>query len=319
MNVFRTLFIGVVIGMVNVIPGVSGSTMAVAFNIYDRFVNVFTFNLKKLIADWKFVLPLILGMACGVLIFSKLITVLYTKFPVPTNFFFTGLIIGTIPLLIGFMKKTEDGKKMGVGRKISIAVCALAGIAILLVFAFLGGGLDTEANYSGALPVFTWGLALRIFIAGIFGAVAMIIPGISGSLIMLIMGVYPIVMNSISQFFSSEVLHSLTLLLPNGFGVIIGLISGAYLVKYLLRVAPNNTYALIFGLLVGSAIQICPLTSNIFAGKALSLSATFTGVGMTIACIICLAAGILMAYYSSKISPEESEKKEELPSKEENK
>ena len=85
MNILRTLFIGIAIGMANVIPGVSGGTLAVVFNIYDKFINAITFNVKKIIQNWRFVVPLIGGMALGVLIFSKLISILYTKFPVQTS------------------------------------------------------------------------------------------------------------------------------------------------------------------------------------------------------------------------------------------
>ena len=126
MNILRTLFIGIAIGMANVIPGVSGGTLAVVFNIYDKFINAITFNVKKIIQNWRFVVPLIGGMALGVLIFSKLISILYTKFPVQTNFFFVGLIFGSIPLLFSFMTKKSENEKFGAGRIISIVLCALA-------------------------------------------------------------------------------------------------------------------------------------------------------------------------------------------------
>ena len=80
MNMVQLLFIGIAIRMANVIPGVSGSTMAVVFNIYDRFVNAITLNIKKLIENRRFVIPVVGGMALGVLLFSKLITVLYENF-----------------------------------------------------------------------------------------------------------------------------------------------------------------------------------------------------------------------------------------------
>lgn len=109
MNFLRLILIGIAIGMANVIPGVSGGTLAVVFNIYDKFVNAITLNLKKLRENWRFIVPLLSGMALGVLIFSKLITILYTNFPVQTNFFFTGLILGSIPMLFLYMAKSEDG------------------------------------------------------------------------------------------------------------------------------------------------------------------------------------------------------------------
>ena len=179
MHFIRLIAIGIVIGMANVIPGVSGGTLAVVFNIYDKFVNAITLNLKKLKANWRFVVPLLVGMASGVLIFSKLITVLYTNFPVQTNYFFTGLILGSIPMLFVYMTKTADGEKRGTGKTISIVVCALIGLALLLTFSYLEviyGGGDKTAGMSADLPAWTVKLAARIFFAGLVGAVAMIVP-----------------------------------------------------------------------------------------------------------------------------------------------
>ena len=298
MNMVQLLFIGIAIGMANVIPGVSGSTMAVVFNIYDRFVNAITLNIKKLIENRRFVIPVVGGMALGVLLFSKLITVLYENFPVQTDYFFTGLIIGSIPMLFSFMTKKQDGQKFTAKKTISVVICALAGFAVLIGFGLLGSDVDTAKEISKSLPQWTFPLALHIFAAGFVGAIAMIIPGISGSLLMLIMGVYPIVMKSIPALFvPSQTLRAFFLLLPNGIGVLAGLLCGAWIVKTFLRIAPNQTYAVIFGLIAGSAIQLFPGIKGI------------SGVLSGIACLLCALTGIFLAYYSSKVTAKEETEK----------
>lgn len=298
MNMVQLLFIGIAIGMANVIPGVSGSTMAVVFNIYDRFVNAITLNIKKLIENRRFVIPVVGGMALGVLLFSKLITVLYENFPVQTDYFFTGLIIGSIPMLFSFMTKKQDGQKFTAKKTISIVICALAGFAVLIGFRLLGSDVDTAKEMSKSLPQWTFPLALHIFAAGFVGAIAMIIPGISGSLLMLIMGVYPIVMKSIPALFvPSQTLQAFFLLLPNGIGVLAGLLCGAWIVKTFLRIAPNQTYAVIFGLIAGSAIQLFPGIKGI------------SGVLSGIACLLCALTGIFLAYFSSKVTAKEETEK----------
>lgn len=298
MNMIQLLFIGIAIGMANVIPGVSGSTMAVVFNIYDRFVNAITLNIKKLIENRRFVIPVVGGMALGVLLFSKLITVLYENFPVQTDYFFTGLIIGSIPMLFSFMTKKQDGQKFTAKKTISIVICALAGFAVLIGFGLLGSDVDTAKEMSKSLPQWTFPLALHIFAAGFVGAIAMIIPGISGSLLMLIMGVYPIVMKSIPALFvPSQTLQAFFLLLPNGIGVLAGLLCGAWIVKTFLRIAPNQTYAVIFGLIAGSAIQLFPGIKGI------------SGVLSGIACLLCVLTGIFLAYFSSKVTAKEETEK----------
>lgn len=294
----QLLFIGIAIGMANVIPGVSGSTMAVVFNIYDRFVNAITVNIKKLIENRRFVIPVVGGMALGVLLFSKLITVLYENFPVQTDYFFTGLIIGSIPMLFSFMTKKQDGQKFTAKKTISVVICALAGFAVLIGFGLLGSDVDTAKEISKSLPQLTFPLALHIFAAGFVGAIAMIIPGISGSLLMLIMGVYPIVMKSIPALFvPSQTLRAFFLLLPNGIGVLAGLLCGAWIVKTFLRIAPNQTYAVIFGLIAGSAIQLFPGIKGI------------SGVLSGIACLLCALTGIFLAYFSSKVTAKEETEK----------
>lgn len=298
MNMVQLLFIGIAIGMANVIPGVSGSTMAVVFNIYDRFVNAITLNIKKLIENRRFVIPVVGGMALGVLLFSKLITVLYENFPVQTDYFFTGLIIGSIPMLFSFMTKKQDGQKFTAKKTISVVICALAGFAVLIGFGLLGSDVDTAKEMSKSLPQWTFPLALHIFAAGFVGAIAMIIPGISGSLLMLIMGVYPIVMKSIPALFvPSQTLQAFFLLLPNGIGVLAGLLCGAWIVKTFLRIAPNQTYAVIFGLIAGSAIQLFPGIKGI------------SGVLSGIACLLCALIGIFLAYFSSKVTAKEETEK----------
>ncbi len=293
MEILRLILIGIVIGMANVIPGVSGGTLTVVFNIYDKFINAITLNVKRIIANRKFVFPLLIGMAIGVLLFSKLITVLYGRFPIQTNFFFTGLILGSMPLIFKFMLKTETEEKLSVAKKIIIFVCVLAGLVALLLFSSLESNVDKSQMIS-VLPPISVGLSVKIFFAGLIGAIAMIIPGISGSLLMLILGVYPIVMSSIPALFDSETMfHAFFLLLPNGIGVLLGLLIGAQLVKVLLRIAPNHTYAVIFGLLCGSAITLIPDFSVI------------NGFLIGFTSFISLVSGMAMAYFSAKLAPEE--------------
>ena len=163
MEALKILLIGAVIGMADVIPGVSGSTMAVVFNIYDRFVNAITINIKKLYKNRRFVVPLILGMAAGVLVFSKLISYLYENFPVQTNSFFTGLIAGSIPLLYSLTVKKEEGIEFSFQKKLSLILCALAGLVLLLFVSGLEGNKDAAAGITNELPELTLPLMLLLF------------------------------------------------------------------------------------------------------------------------------------------------------------
>lgn len=290
MNLIVLFIYGIVIGMANIIPGVSGGTLAVVFNIYDEFVNAITFNLKKIWANRKFVFPLLIGMLSGIVIFSKLFTVLYENFPVQINYLFTGLIVGSIPMIFGYAVKHDKDTKLGAGRIVSICICALVGFALLLVFAYYDKVIDKSSDMNFILPDLSVRLAFRIFIAGVLGAIAMIVPGISGSLLMLILGVYPIIITSIPAMFHPETfVHAVLLLLPNGVGVLLGLLCGAKLIAWFLKKAPNQSYSVILGLLFGSII-------NVFPGFAVLES-----VKLGIFSVLCFVVGFLMAYLSSKV------------------
>ena len=300
MDIVKTALIGIAIGMANVIPGVSGGTLAVVFGIYDKFIGAITYNVKKLWANRRFVIPIFLGMLFGVLLFSKMITALYGRFPIQTDYFFTGLILGSIPMLFIYMVKgtsqddadeETETKKLGAAKILGIVICAIAGFALILLFNYLEEKFSGPREKLGNLPPLSLPLAARIFIAGVVGAVAMVVPGISGSLLMLIMGVYPIVITSIPALLNPETtIHAFFLLLPNGIGVLIGLISGAKLIAWLLKKFPNHTYAVIFGLICGSFFAIFPGVNS------------FDGALMAVASFVCLVAGAALSYFTSRFS-----------------
>ncbi len=312
MNIIKLFLSGSIIGMANVMPGVSGGTLAVVLGIYDKFVNAITFNVKKLWSNRAFIFPLVLGMLAGIAFFSKVIALLFDLFPHQTNFFFLGIILGSVPMLYCYCLGRQWGKteeqckeipdESGKGKpeqkvckwipRWSVIICIIIGAAALLAFASLDAATDRTVKISSELPPLTFGLCLKIFIAGLVGAVVMIIPGISGSFFMLIMGVYQIVIGAIAIMVSSlgdlprlwnAVLH----LLPNGIGVLLGLVGGAKLVAWILKRAPEQTYGVIFGLIIGSAINLYPG----FAG--LSVPAVLVS-------ILCIAGGFATAFWFSK-------------------
>ena len=311
MNIIYVLVIGMVIGMANVIPGVSGGTMAVVFNIYDKFVNAITLNLKKLKENWKFLVPLLGGMALGILVFSKIIEKLYNAFPVQTNYFFTGLIIGSIPMLVKYMLGKNNKKLIAEGKMdasadkpmtvkygIVLFICFAVGLALILTFDYLSSVYGTPVkDTSFTMPDLSISLAVRLFIAGILGAVAMVVPGISGSLLMLIFGVWQIIIGAIPCVLKpSTCIHAILLLLPNGIGVIIGILLGAKLISILLKKVPGLTYAVIVGLIVGSAYTLFPGFSEIHSA------------GRAIGCVITLCAGIALAFFSSVVTEPKKDK-----------
>lgn len=292
----KTFVIGIFVGIANVIPGVSGGTLVVVFNVYDKFVNAITLNVKKLLKNWKFVVPVFLGMGAGILIFSKVITKLFENFPGPTNFFFTGLILGSIPLLINYTFKRTNNNPEKVEHFSALQITGLilsilAGLLLILLFAKFQTKFDKNSIINlTELPEISTSLILKLFIGGILGAIAMIIPGISGSLIMLILGIYTVIISAVSGLTSGDTfIHAAILLIPAGIGMLVGLFAGAKIISILIEKIPNYTYAVILGLIAGSAIVIFPYDS---------CNTLMNGV----AGILCLNAGFALAFFSTKFS-----------------
>ena len=283
MKILKLILAGIVIGVANVIPGVSGGTMAVVFGIYDELIGVISFNIKQIFSKWRFWLPLGLGMGIGIIAFSKIVTFLFEHFPVQTQYFFVGIVLGSIPLIL---KRTSLAlKKENLGNWIS----ALVGLVIMLLMVFI----NTDSMVSIIQTELTFGLGVKLLVGGALAAFAMIIPGISGSFLMVILGVYSTIIAAISDF-------NLPIICVVAVGVIIGIFAGAKGVQVLLNKVPNQTYGAIFGLVIGSVFAILPFreTASFFVdGKIL---------GFVIA-LVCAEAGFVLAFFSGKEGKDNSE------------
>ena len=288
----KLFFIGIILGVANVIPGVSGGTLAVVFNVYDRLINVISLNVKKIISEWKFLLPLALGMGVGIIGFSKILTFLFENYPMQTNLFFVGIIAGSIPLVYRKIKSSmqeisEKSKKP----YLSTIICFIVALAIMIV-------MTVFKDFSGSSVIYTelsGSLFLLLLVSGALGAVAMIIPGISGSFLLLAIGTYATVIGSVSDF-------NIPLMIPTAIGILLGLFFGAFLVRTLMKKVPTQTYGSILGLVIGSIFTVFPLGMIITRCSQLSGNTFTTSLGALFVGLVCCAVGFLTSYFSSKNS-----------------
>ena len=241
MELVKLAGIGLVLGMITVIPGLSVGTMAVVLNIYDRLIGIITPNIKKIFAAWKFLLPLVIGGVIGLVLFSKVVTVLYEKFPLPTIWFFIGIIAGSIPLVYSRVRRESSPLP-----SVPSAICAAIALAVMIAMAVFRPEEGTVV-YTELTPRLFGMLAL----GGVLAAIAMIIPGISGAFLLLVAGMYRTVLQAVSDL-------NMPLLIPVSVGAIIGLLIGAALVRFLLSKAPRETYGAVLGLVAGSVIVLFP-------------------------------------------------------------
>ena len=268
---------GVVIGVANVIPGVSGGTMMVSMGIYDDIIssinNLFK-NFKKSILT---LLPYGIGMVAGIVGFAFAIEWLFGKFPIPTALLFIGLIFGGVPII---WKKVKGKKDV-----VSVLLFVLF-FALVIVLELLGSRAGIERDLS-----LTFTGIIVSFLVGCIAAATMIIPGVSGSMIMMILGYYNSIIGAVTGIVTAlkemdikSVVVQGCALIPFILGIVVGLFGVAKLIRYLLDKHERRTYAAILGLIAAS-----PYPVFVHSGVT-SLTA-----GAVIFGIFTLAAGFIAA------------------------
>lgn len=242
MEFVRDFIFGVIVGIANIIPGVSGGTMAVMLGIYDKLIGAITLSFKKIRENFWFLLLFGIGAVAGIVAFSNLIKYLLENFPVATNFSFIGLIIGSVPMIFTRAK----GERINWLNTVAFVIA----FGLMIFISVLNrDSINNKLVTTLNTPVFIW-----LTLVSAISAFAMILPGISGSFVMLVLGGYTTVLTAIAD-------RNIVLLIPVGVGVVFGLLLGTALVRYLLRYFEQATYFAILGLVVGSIFSILPFAS----------------------------------------------------------
>lgn len=235
----KIFLVGIIMGIANVIPGVSGGTIAVAFGIYDKLIALISRFRTKIKEDWKFALYLAAGLGVGILGFAKIMMYLLTNHAVNTGFFFLGVVLGSVPMIYGKAVKPKfDPKTI-----IPFAVCAAIMVAMYVIVP--DEGMQTELKGS-----MIFNMVLMV-VYGAIGAACMIIPGISGSFVLMFIGAYGRVMSVVAEF-------NILLLCALGIGVIIGILGCAKIINRLIYKYPGYSYGGILGFVCGSLLSVYP-------------------------------------------------------------
>lgn len=261
---------GMVVGLANVIPGVSGGTMMVSMGIYDKLILLVTHFISRFKEAMKLLVPLVIGMGLAIAVFSKVITVMFEKIPLQTTLLFVGLIVGGIPLIYGKVK----GKKRGIGE----AVAFIVFFVIVIGMALMGDAKEQAADVS-----LSFVNVIKLFLAGAVAAATMVIPGVSGSMMMMIIGYYTIIIGSISGLVDAliamdmaAILDSFTILVPFGIGALVGIVVVAKFVEFLLKKHETIAYWAILGLIIGSPFAILIMME----GAVINVVNVLTGILM---------------------------------------
>lgn len=278
----KSILKGMVIGIANIVPGVSGGTMMVSMGIYDKLIHCITHLFSEFKKSVMFLIPIAIGMVVAIAASSFGLTWLFENFPIQTNLLFVGLILGGLPAIW----KNVKGKK----------VQARHVIAGLLFFALVVG-MAAMGETEGTAADLSFGLVnvLKLVVVGIVAAATMVIPGVSGSMMLMLMGFYYPVLNAIKDFFSAlarfdmnGILTGLGILAPFGIGVVAGIFGIAKLVEIIFDKFPLYAYWAIIGLIIASPFAI--LLMGTF--PALTVLNVVTGIAaMAVGVVIAMKLG----------------------------
>ncbi len=228
---------GIFIGACMLVPGVSGGTTAIILDVYDKLIGAVSSFFKNPKKNFIILLTIGGGAILGIIIFSRLILFIVTKFEFISMYLFFGAILGSIPLIY---------RKSGV-KKFSIS---------LLIYPILGSGI---AFATGLIPKGFFNLTnessfkdyLYIIIAGIVLSIALVLPGISVSYMLLILGIYELTLLAIENF---QILFLAMLIL----GTVIGIVLSTKILEIVMNNYPKYTYLTILGFVLISLREIIP-------------------------------------------------------------
>lgn len=246
----KSILKGMVIGIANIIPGVSGGTMMVAMGIYDKLIHCITHLFSEFKKSFLFLLPIAIGMGIAVVGGAFTIEKMFEVIPFQTSLLFIGLVVGGLPAIW----KNVKGNSIKFGH-------ILAGViffAIVVVMALLGDKEGTAADMT-----FNLVNAMKLLGVGIVAAATMVIPGVSGSMMLLLMGYYNPILSTITAFLEAlrnfdvnGMMQGVGVLAPFGVGVVVGIFAIAKLIEIIFLKFPLYAYWAIIGLIVASPIAI---------------------------------------------------------------
>lgn len=286
-NFYLNVLRGAVIGIAMIIPGVSGGTLAVLMNVYDKLINAISDLRRDFKNSFAFLLPIALGAVLGIAAMYYPLKYALTYAPFPTVLLFIGLMAGSLPKIL------KDAYKGGF-QKIHI-VSTIVPLAAVIGICFLPG--LGEADLSVNMPVHGYFL---LIIIGAAASCALVIPGVSGSMLLLIFGYYNAIFGAISAL-KDNFGHSLLVLFVFAIGIIVGFFSIAKLMKLLLRKFPQGTAWAIIGFVLGSLPAILITYNGNFPENTLpSLDAVQLVAGVILCLFGATASYTLTAFLEKK-------------------
>lgn len=278
MNKIIEIIKGIFIGIANIIPGVSGGTLAVSMGVYSKIIDAVNNLRKDLKNSIKTLLPYGVGIIIGIAALSFIISFLFENYEMPTISCFIGLVLGGVPLILN---KVKDEKV-----KYTHIISFILMLAVIIVPTLIA--IETPAITQIEMNFINIIILIGL---GMISAGAMVIPGVSGSMILMMLGYYNLILNTISSSIKSlaqldfgGLLNGSLILLPFAIGIVAGVIIISKIIAKLLRKYPNATHWGILGLIVASPFSIIIKASSFILNPMMLLVCLITfGIGFLVA------------------------------------
>ncbi|MCL2031270.1 MAG: DUF368 domain-containing protein [Oscillospiraceae bacterium] len=282
---------GLVLGITQIVPGMSGGTVAVVLGFYDdliRTVNRFSAHYRK---SFAMVGPLLLGTILGLLLFSSVVDFLLLRYSLPTMLFFIGLIAGVVPPV--YRKVKERGRRF-TPKEAALVLLPLAVLIVLSHIPKISLAVPPANPQDIGVPYM-----LFLIFCGMLAAAALVVPGISGAFLLLLLGPYPLVIRTLSSvhlLLTDAASAGLWIgigkvLVPLGIGIGIGGMLMLRLIEKLLTRHHQSVYLVILGLLLGSVYAL--FNGETIFQSGVSLPAAAIGAAM-------LAGGFALSFVLAK-------------------
>lgn len=243
-------FKGMGMGAANVVPGVSGGTIALITGIFERLIDAIkSFNLKalKLLLKFKikdflthidfwFLASLFLGVGVAIISVAKLFEFMFENYPIYIWAFFFGLVLASVYFVGKQISKWD----------FSTILSFIVGTAAAVAISVLNPASENSSMY-------------YLFLCGIIAACSMILPGLSGSFVLILLGNYQLVMiDAVTKM-------DLEILLPVVVGALVGILGFSYLLSWVFKKFRNQTIGLLTGFVLGSVMILWPWKNQILA------------------------------------------------------
>jgi Predicted membrane protein len=260
----RTFIVGTIIGIVAMIPGLSGAVLAVCLGVYERLIADLADLRHKLKEDFAFILLIGIGILVGTFIVSFGLEYVLENYEAVAYLFFTGLIIGQFPSLLKQTDRTKPVTKTNI-------LALVIGLCIMVVMGALIAAEESEIVFDHDLTAYLCMIGI-----GFVFAISHLVPGISGTTIMVVLGVMTTLTTAITDL-------DIAFLIPICFGLLLGVLSFAKVVHHSIVNHRNTTYSLVIGLTVGSiGVMLLYVYNEVGGWEDIALGILFFFVGILV-------------------------------------